>query len=69
MIIGIEFNKVKIGTSNKTFIRVAPYLENVDRMKVGVISFLIFATLFLFTWSSYVNAGLQTNNYNSYQVR
>ena len=55
MIIGIEFSHTKT-EEGKTFIRVAPYLHNVDKMKVGIVAFLIFAVTFLFTWSTFVNA-------------
>jgi len=67
MVIGIEFNKMKT-TSGKTFFRVAPYLENVDKMKVGVISFIIFSAIFLMSWSSYSDKamGQETTPYYPY---
>ena len=40
MIIGIEFNRVKT-ENGKAFYRVAPYLNNVSKMKVGVAVLLI----------------------------
>jgi hypothetical protein len=46
MVIGIEFNRVKT-PSGKTFYRVAPHLENVSKMKVGVAALLIFAMVSL----------------------
>jgi|APGre2960657404_1045060.scaffolds.fasta_scaffold51853_4 hypothetical protein len=55
MIIGIELNRTKT-EEGKTFYRIAPYIHNVDKMKVGVVAFLIFAATFLFTWSTLVNA-------------
>lgn len=55
MVIGIEFNRTKT-EEGKTFYRVAPYLHNVDKMKVGIATFLIFAVTFLATWSSLVGA-------------
>lgn len=62
MIIGMEFNRTKT-EEGKTFYRVAPYIHNVDKMKVGVAAFLIFAVTFLFTWSTLVNATPQDNSH------
>ena len=62
MVIGIEFNRTKT-EEGKTFYRVAPYIQNVDKMKVGVVAFLIFAVTFLFTWSTLVNATPQDNSH------
>ena len=62
MIIGIELNRTKT-EEGKTFYRVAPYIHNVDKMKVGVVAFLIFAVTFLFTWSTLVNAEPQDNSH------
>lgn len=60
MVIGIEFNRNKT-EDGKTFYRVAPYIHNVDKMKVGVVAFLIFAATFLVTWSTLTGAE-PTNN-------
>lgn len=60
MIIGIEFSRTKT-EEGKTFVRVAPYIQNVDKMKVGLATFLIVAVTFLFTWNTLVNAE-PTNN-------
>ena len=62
MIIGIELNRTKT-EEGKTFYRVAPYIHNVDKMKVGVVAFLIFALTFLFTWSTLVNAEPSDNSH------
>ena len=62
MIIGIELNRTKT-EEGKTFYRVAPYIHNVDKMKVGVAAFLIFAVTFLLTWSTLVNATPQDNSH------
>lgn len=62
MIIGIEFSRTKT-EEGKTFIRVAPYLQNVDKMKVGVAAFFIVAVTFLFTWSTLVNASPSDNSH------
>jgi hypothetical protein len=52
MVIGIEFNRVKT-PSGKTFYRVAPHLENVSKMKVGVAALLIFAIGFFSAMSAF----------------
>lgn len=62
MVIGIEFNRTKT-EEGKTFYRVAPYIQNVDKMKVGVAAFLIVAVTFLFTWSTLVNAETTNNSH------
>jgi len=62
MIIGIEFSRTKT-EEGKTFIRVAPYVQNVDKMKVGVVAFFIVAVTFLFTWSTLVNAEPTDNSH------
>jgi len=62
MIIGIEFSRTKT-EEGKTFVRVAPYLQNVDKMKVGIATFFIFAVTFLFTWSTLVNAEPADNSH------
>lgn len=62
MIIGIEFNRTKT-EEGKTFYRVAPYVHNVDKMKVGAVAFIIFAVTFLFTWSTLVNAEPSDNSH------
>lgn len=72
MIIGIEFSHTKT-EEGKTFVRVAPYLQNVDKMKVGVAAFFIVAVTFLFTWSTLVNASPSDNShikpYSTFSVR
>lgn len=72
MIIGIEFSRTKT-EEGKTFVRVAPYLQNVDKMKVGVAAFFIVAVTFLFTWSTLVNAEPADNShikpYSTFSVR
>jgi len=72
MIIGIEFSRTKT-EEGKTFVRVAPYLQNVDKMKVGVTAFLIVAVTFLFTWITLVNATPSDNShikpYSTFNVR
>ena len=72
MIIGIEFSRTKT-EEGKTFVRVAPYLQNVDKMKVGVAAFFIVAVTFLFTWSTLVNASPSDNShikpYSTFSVR
>lgn len=72
MVIGIEFNRTKT-EEGKTFYRVAPYIHNVDKMKVGVVAFLIVAVTFLFTWSTLVNATPSDNShikpYSTFSVR
>lgn len=62
MIIGIEFNRTKT-EEGKTFYRVAPYIHNVDKTKVAVTAFFIFAVTFLFTWSTLVNAEPTDNSH------
>ncbi len=52
MVIGIEFNRVKT-PSGKTFYRVAPYLNNVSKMKVGVAALLIFTIGFFTAMSAF----------------
>ena len=47
MVIGIEFNRVKT-ENGKTYYRVAPYLENVSKMKADVAALIIF-TIGFFT--------------------
>lgn len=72
MIIGIEFSRTKT-EEGKTFVRVAPYLQNVDKMKVGIAAFFIVAVTFLFTWSTLVNAEPADNShikpYSTFSVR
>lgn len=72
MVIGIEFSRTKT-EEGKTFVRVAPYLQNVDKMKVGVAAFLIVAVTFLLTWGTLVNAEPADNSHikpwTSYNVR
>jgi hypothetical protein len=62
MIIGIEFSRTKT-EEGKTFIRIAPYTQNVDKMKVGIATFLVFAVTFLATWSSLVGAEPTDNSH------
>jgi hypothetical protein len=62
MVIGIEFNRVKT-PSGKTFYRVAPYLNNVSKMKVGVAAFLIFTIGFFTAMSAFSK---DTSNDNSH---
>ena len=62
MVIGNEFNRTKT-EEGKTFYRVAPYIHNVDKMKVAVTAFLIFAVTFLFTWGTLVNAEPSDNSH------
>jgi hypothetical protein len=62
MIIGIEFSRTKT-EEGKTFVRVAPYVHNVDKIKVGAVAFIIFAVTFLFTWSTLVNAEPSDNSH------
>lgn len=62
MIIGIEFNRTKT-EEGKTFYRVAPYIHNVDKMKVGVTAFIILAAVFLFGWASFMEAKPQNNSH------
>lgn len=62
MVIGIEFNRIKT-PSGKTFYRVAPYLNNVDKLKVGVTAIVILAVGFLVGWSMLVNAQPQDNSH------
>ena len=45
MVIGIEFNRVKT-PSGKTFYRVAPYLDNVSKTRVGIAALIIFTVGF-----------------------
>lgn len=52
MVIGIEFNRVKT-PSGKTFYRVAPYLNNVSKMKVGVAALIIFTIGFFSAMSAF----------------
>lgn len=52
MVIGIEFNRVKT-PSGKTFYRVAPYLNNVSKMKVGIAALLIFTIGFFTAMSAF----------------
>jgi len=60
MVIGIEFNRVKT-PSGKTFYRVAPYLNNVSKLKVGVAALLIF-TIGFFTAMSAFSKDVPQNN-------
>jgi hypothetical protein len=62
MVIGIEFNRVKT-PSGKTFYRVAPYLDNVSKMKVGVTALLIFTIGFFTAMSAFSK---DTSNDNSH---
>lgn len=62
MIIGIEFSRTKT-EEGKTFVRVAPYLQNVDKMKVGIGLFIIVAVTFLLTWSTLVTATPTDNSH------
>jgi hypothetical protein len=62
MVIGIEFNRVKT-PSGKTFYRVAPYLDNVNKMKVGVAALLIFTIGFFTAMSAFSK---DTSNDNSH---
>lgn len=48
MVIGIEFNRVKT-PSGKTFYRVAPYLDNVDKLKVGAVALILVTAVVLGT--------------------
>jgi hypothetical protein len=69
MVIGIEFNRVKT-PSGKTFYRVAPYLNNVSKMKVGVAALLIFTIGFFGVMSAFSKDTSKDNShirpYSSY---
>ena len=69
MVIGIEFNRVKT-PSGKTFYRVAPYLNNVSKMKVGVAALLIFTIGFFTAMSAFSKETSKDNShirpYSSY---
>ena len=69
MVIGIEFNRVKT-PSGKTFYRVAPYLDNVSKMKVGVAALLIFTIGFFGVMSAFSKETSKDNShirpYSSY---
>jgi hypothetical protein len=62
MVIGIEFNRVKT-PSGKTFYRVAPYLNNVSKMKVGVAALLIFTIGFFSAMSAFSKNNQQDNSH------
>lgn len=62
MIIGIEFNRVKTG-SGKTYYRVAPYLNNVSTLKVGVVTILIATITFFTAWNMFGNTLPQDNSH------
>lgn len=61
MIIGIEFNKVKT-PSGKTFYRVAPYLDNVNKTIAGSIAFILVAVGFFVIWGSIAKANNVQDN-------
>lgn len=69
MVIGIEFNRVKT-PSGKTFYRVAPYLNNVSKMKVGIAALLIFTIGFFSAMSAFSKNKTEDNShirpYSSY---
>jgi hypothetical protein len=69
MVIGIEFNRVKT-PSGKTFYRVAPYLNNVSKMKVGIAALLIFTIGFFGVMSAFSKETSKDNShirpYSSY---
>jgi hypothetical protein len=69
MVIGIEFNRVKT-PSGKIFYRVAPYLNNVSKMKVGVAALLIFTIGFFGVMSAFSKETSKDNShirpYSSY---
>jgi hypothetical protein len=62
MVIGIEFNRVKT-PSGKTFYRVAPYLNNVSKMKVGVVALLIFTIGFFSAMSAFSKNTTEDNSH------
>jgi hypothetical protein len=62
MVIGIEFNRVKT-PSGKTFYRVAPYLNNVSKMKVGVAALLIFTIGFFGVMSTFSKETSKDNSH------
>ena len=72
MVIGIEFNRVKT-PSGKTFYRVAPYLNNVSKLKVGVAVLLIFTIGFFSAMSAFSKSTQKDNShirpYSSYYSR
>jgi len=62
MVIGIEFNRVKT-PSGKTFYRVAPYLDNVNKMKVGIAALLIFTVGFFAALDAFSQNKLQDTSH------
>lgn len=72
MVIGIEFSRTKT-EEGKTFVRVAPYVQNADKLKVGVVAFIIVAVTILLTWNTLVSATPTDNShikpYSTYSVR
>ena len=62
MVIGIEFNRVKT-PSGKTFYRVAPYLNNVSKMKVGIAALLIFTIGFFGVMSAFSKETSKDNSH------
>lgn len=61
MIIGIEFNKVKT-PSGKTFYRVAPYLDNINKTIAGAVAIVLFTIAFFAVWGSIAKANGVSDN-------